>query len=477
MDANAAHPNPLFAAVAAWTEYRSQRHPKVLALPGPLSARSAHHYTASHRGNVMNTSYKVGLLTAVALFVFVVGWYALSGDGSGGQVDDEAGNTPALANADTDASRDSASSTGGDNNYSRPDDQSSGSNSGNAPSPTDGLASADDSDTSGSSNGFIDDLRRRTSQANNADTESPSSGNGSTRNPSGPASTDSSAGGSSTNSADATDETASPWRTRDDEPDNEPTTSTDADAEQASNDSAPPAPATGDKSGRGSFDGETRRFTAANDSGTSDASDTAAANADTSTFAGPSDQTASKTDASPGENAFGSTDTGSSATDPGAGSTARGNQPISTRESDPTATAGSTSAASTTYTVQTGDSIWSIAAEQYGNGKYWRAIAEANPLTDPQTIKPGDELQLPAKSDILADTAAAQAEAEDQRPGNYTVQPGETLTSIARQRYGDPTQWRRIYEANRQRIGDSPDQLKAGMRLTIPPPAGAVAEQ
>jgi nucleoid-associated protein YgaU len=52
---------------------------------------------------------------------------------------------------------------------------------------------------------------------------------------------------------------------------------------------------------------------------------------------------------------------------------------------------------------------------------------------------------------------------------SYTVQSGDTLATIAQQYYGDSTQWRRIYDANKDTIGDDPDKLKLGTKLTIPP--------
>ncbi len=60
--------------------------------------------------------------------------------------------------------------------------------------------------------------------------------------------------------------------------------------------------------------------------------------------------------------------------------------------------------------------------------------------------------------------ATAEAAAE-----TYEVQSGDTLLSIAQQYYGDTTQWRRIYDANKDTIGADPDKLKIGMKLTIPP--------
>ena len=54
--------------------------------------------------------------------------------------------------------------------------------------------------------------------------------------------------------------------------------------------------------------------------------------------------------------------------------------------------------------------------------------------------------------------------------GEYVVQPGDTLSTIAGRLYGDvaPGAWRTIWEANRAVIGDDPNRLRVGMRLTLP---------
>jgi ABC-type amino acid transport substrate-binding protein len=55
-------------------------------------------------------------------------------------------------------------------------------------------------------------------------------------------------------------------------------------------------------------------------------------------------------------------------------------------------------------------------------------------------------------------------------PTDYVVQAGDTLSRIAGKVWGDvgPNAWRRIYEANKAAIGDNPNRLEVGMRLTIP---------
>lgn len=41
------------------------------------------------------------------------------------------------------------------------------------------------------------------------------------------------------------------------------------------------------------------------------------------------------------------------------------------------------------------DSLWALAASEYGDPRDWRRIAEANDLDDPRAIQPGDWLVLP----------------------------------------------------------------------------------
>jgi nucleoid-associated protein YgaU len=52
-------------------------------------------------------------------------------------------------------------------------------------------------------------------------------------------------------------------------------------------------------------------------------------------------------------------------------------------------------------------------------------------------------------------------------PQRYTVAKGDSLSKIARKYYGDASQWRRIFEANREQIED-PDLIQPGWQLVIP---------
>lgn len=65
--------------------------------------------------------------------------------------------------------------------------------------------------------------------------------------------------------------------------------------------------------------------------------------------------------------------------------------------------------------------------------------------------------------------ASAQPVADAAR--SYTVRSGDTLSAIAKREYGDAGQWKRIFEANRDKI-DNPDLIHPGQELKIPAAEG-----
>ena len=89
------------------------------------------------------------------------------------------------------------------------------------------------------------------------------------------------------------------------------------------------------------------------------------------------------------------------------------------------------------------------------------AVAPAPSATRPQLASPSPSPSSPAS----APAAVSSPEAEQ----TYEVQSGDTLLSIAEQFYGDATKWRRIYDANKDVIGNDPDKLKLETKLKIPP--------
>ena len=62
-------------------------------------------------------------------------------------------------------------------------------------------------------------------------------------------------------------------------------------------------------------------------------------------------------------------------------------------------------------------------------------------------------------------------------PETYTVRAGENLRHIALRLYGDQDRWTEIYEANRDLVGDDPNNLWVGLSLTIPQELNSQGEQ
>lgn len=71
---------------------------------------------------------------------------------------------------------------------------------------------------------------------------------------------------------------------------------------------------------------------------------------------------------------------------------------------------------------------------------------------------------------ITVNAGFATQEANSAATGGktYTVKPGDSLSKVAKEQYGDASQWKKIYEANRDTIGSNPDLIQAGVQLTIP---------
>lgn len=72
------------------------------------------------------------------------------------------------------------------------------------------------------------------------------------------------------------------------------------------------------------------------------------------------------------------------------------------------------------------------------------------------------------KADFSDVTSGSSTTAPDISTGKtYTVKSGDSLSKIAKQVYGDANAWRRIYDANRDKI-KNPDLIHPGQEFTIP---------
>jgi|SRR5579875_290595 len=114
------------------------------------------------------------------------------------------------------------------------------------------------------------------------------------------------------------------------------------------------------------------------------------------------------------------------------------------------AAAGHPWLSSTTYVVQTGDNLTTI-AQRFGTSV--QALAAANGLSDPNYVQAGTTLTIPGSAAVGAGST-------------YTVQPGDNLTTIA-QRFGTSVQ--ALAAANG--LSD-PNYVQAGTTLQLPGAAG-----
>lgn len=142
-----------------------------------------------------------------------------------------------------------------------------------------------------------------------------------------------------------------------------------------------------------------------------------------------------------------------------------------------------------THRIQQGETFASISTVAYGSSKYYPAIIKANPGVDPQHLKVGMTITLPAiASPVVRPTVAAaspmtgaagEAERASARMAGtvplaldttkeYRVQQGDSLYKISVKLYGKSDRAEKIYQLNKQAIGEDEHRLKVGQVLQLP---------
>lgn len=124
------------------------------------------------------------------------------------------------------------------------------------------------------------------------------------------------------------------------------------------------------------------------------------------------------------------------------------------------------------YTWKQGDSFKSLARTYYGTELQVALLRGANEGVDDAKLAAGARVFVPVR--IANETVPVVKTPEQGKTastwtgGLYTVQKGDVLGTISKAVYGSTKHWRRIYDANRDVIGDDPNRLKLGMQLRIP---------
>ncbi len=107
--------------------------------------------------------------------------------------------------------------------------------------------------------------------------------------------------------------------------------------------------------------------------------------------------------------------------------------------------------------------IEGAAPSEQAKNEVWNQIKAADSSFSDLTcdIKVDPSL-APAKTQSAAASAGGAT-----TPRTYKVEPGDTLSKIAKQFYGNANDYNRIFEANRDKL-ESPDKVRAGQELVIP---------
>ncbi len=119
------------------------------------------------------------------------------------------------------------------------------------------------------------------------------------------------------------------------------------------------------------------------------------------------------------------------------------------------------------HVVKKGETLYSIARHYFGDGKHVRQILDANPGVQARSLEVGTKLRIPDSSRAQGRTPVNPVPIPASND-EYVVQRGDSLWTIAVKQYGNGEGARKIHDANRDRIGDNPDNIREGMKLRIP---------
>lgn len=139
------------------------------------------------------------------------------------------------------------------------------------------------------------------------------------------------------------------------------------------------------------------------------------------------------------------------------------------------------------HCVAPGETLSSIAKRYYGQATLSSVIQRANPDLNPNALKPGRRIRIPAVGEVqnlasrrpssrsgshTAETVTVVAENSFNTPHHatapgkyYVVGKGETLSSIAKR---SGVRFLSLYEQNREVLHHNPNFLKEGMQIWIP---------
>lgn len=138
-----------------------------------------------------------------------------------------------------------------------------------------------------------------------------------------------------------------------------------------------------------------------------------------------------------------------------------------------------------TYTVQAGDSSWSVAEFLLGDGRLYPAIEKLNNLAHNQYLEVGQIIHIPSQDSVqilsgrskitpavsievpTEEASIKQTTKTSENVVRYEVKSGDCLWTITEQHLGSPYNWVQVYENNKHSIGANPDLIHPGMVLLL----------
>ncbi len=122
-----------------------------------------------------------------------------------------------------------------------------------------------------------------------------------------------------------------------------------------------------------------------------------------------------------------------------------------------------------TYTVVSGDTLWSIAEKYYSSGYNYMDIVQTNNITDVTKLEVGQQLTIPVaqiRQPLTINTNLQPTVTVSRIDGtSYTVVRGDNLWLISVRAYGDGFKWPEISKANNL---VNPNLIHAGNVFVIP---------
>ncbi len=127
----------------------------------------------------------------------------------------------------------------------------------------------------------------------------------------------------------------------------------------------------------------------------------------------------------------------------------------------------------TPHYVQPSESLSKICQKYYGDGSLVADLARYNEIDNPDRLRVGHRLRIPP-AEVLLRSSHPHTHNIDANRGSqqsqfrvYTVQPNDSLSTIAQREMGSAKRYLELYKLNRD-VLDDPDSIRVGMKLKIP---------